>query len=156
MVELKDHLTQVDLTYKTCADSRALEGRLTALLDRCGQEHGSSSVPYASLLGELGGFYRGQGRFDEAEARFRQALALLETDPGRDSPEYATMLNNLAGVHRLQGRQEEALALQEGAARDCFEQAAQAAGELYGPGHYEVRAALDHRALAQSRLEERQ
>lgn len=270
-MELNDYLTQVDRAYKTCPNSAALEVQLTALLDQCGQEHKWNSVPYASLLGELGSFYRGQGRCDEAEARFRQALALLEVDPGRNSAEYATALNNLTGVHRLQRRWEEALeefntclglyrdtvgedhvlfaaglnnmslvyldrreweialALQEGAAgilarspqardelaaslcnqgalcqrmgrlkeaeeklnealsmfreelgtdtphyhaalntlgtvhyaarrfraaRDCFDEAARAAQALFGPNHYEVLAALDHRALAESRMEE--
>lgn len=107
---LEQYLDQVDLAYKTCPGGGALEERLTDLADRCGAEHGLESPLYASLLGELGAFYRGQGRNEESERYFRRALALLEADPGPDSPAYATALNNLAGAHRLLGRYEEALA----------------------------------------------
>lgn len=109
-MKAEDYLARVDRAYEDCRDSAALEVRLTALLEQCGEEHGRDSAAYASLLGELGGFYRGQGRYDASEARFVQALALLEAALGRDSAGYATALNNLAGTHRLMGRQEEALA----------------------------------------------
>jgi len=106
-MELQHYLEQVDRAYEG-STGRELEGRLTALAEQCGAEHGRDSVPYASLLGELGGFYRGQGRYEESEASFRQALDVLEKRPGRESPEYATMLNNLAGTHRLMGRPDQA------------------------------------------------
>lgn len=107
---LEQYLAQVDRAYETSPSPAALENRLAALADQCGAEHGRNSVPYASLLGELGGFFRGQGRFQESEECFRQAMALLEAALGRNSPAYATTLNNLAGVHRLLGRHEEAAA----------------------------------------------
>lgn len=132
-MELKDYLAQVDRAYETCPDGRALEERLTALADQCGAEHGRDSVPYASLLGELGGFYRGQGRFEQSEARFREALVLLEKKLGRGSPEYATTLNNLAGTHRLMGRLDQA----EEEFRACLELYRAAVGErhvLYAAG----------------------
>lgn len=139
MVELKDYLAQVDQAYETCPDGKALETRLTDLLEQCGQEHGRNSTAYASLLGELGGFYRGQGRYDESEARFREALALLEAKPGRNSAEYATALNNLAGAHRLQGRHEEALA----EFHTCLELYRTAVGE----GHVLYAAGLNNLSL---------
>ncbi len=269
---LEQYLAQVDRAYKTCAPGAELEAQLIALAEQCGAEYGRESAVYASLLGELGGFYRGQGRQEESERQFRHALSLLEDAVGRESPAYATTLNNLAGAHRLLGRYEEAiaefhdclelyrkvvgerhvlyaaglnnlslvyldrgeleeaLALQEqaadilselpqareelasalcnqgtlcqrlgrleeaqakleaaltmfreelgtdtphyhaalnslgavhyaaghfGAARDCFAQAAQAAGALYGPDHPEVKAALEHQAMAERRMEGR-
>lgn len=106
---LEEYLARVDLAYETCAGSRALEEQLTALAEQCGAEYGLDSSCYASLLGELGGFYRGQARYEESERCFQRALALLEADPGRDSPAYSTALNNLAGAHRLLGRYTEAL-----------------------------------------------
>lgn len=106
---LEEYLEQVDLAYRTCSGAGALEARLAGLAERCGAEHGMESPAYASLLGELGAFCRGQGRHEESEGYFRRALALLEADPGRDSPAYATALNNLAGAHRLLGRYGEAL-----------------------------------------------
>jgi len=49
-----------------------------------------------------------QGDYEQAEALFREALALRETALGRDSLEVAESLNNLAGAVRLQGRLGEA------------------------------------------------
>lgn len=106
---LGQYLEQIDQAYELCQGSQALEERLTALLDQCGAEHGRTSAQYASLLGELGGFYRGQGRFEESEARFQEALPLLEAQVGREHPAYATAVNNLAGAHRLLGRYDQAL-----------------------------------------------
>ena len=108
-MDINEYLAQVDQAYETCSTGAELEGRLLALLDQCGAQYGADSTQYASLLGELGGFYRGQGRYEESEARFREALALLEAALGQKSAEYATALNNLAGAHRLLGRFEEAL-----------------------------------------------
>lgn len=105
--DLQDYLDQVDRAYETAA-GRDLEDRLIDLARQCGEEYGWESTAYASLLGELGGFYRGQGRFEESEARFQQAMSLLEARLGRESPEYSTMLNNLAGTHRLMGRLDQA------------------------------------------------
>lgn len=105
---LEEYLAQVDLAYKTCSGG-ALEARLTALTGQCAAEYGPRSGPYASMLEELGSFYRGQCRYEESEEQFRRALPLLEADPGRDSPAYATALNNLAGAHRLLGRYGQAL-----------------------------------------------
>ena len=136
---LERYLEQVDLAYKTCPGGGALEERLTALADRCGEEHGRESPAYASLLGELGAFYRGQGRDEESERCFRRALALLEADPGRDSPAYATALNNLAGAHRLLGRHQEALA----EFRDCLELYRSSVGE----GHVLYAAGLNNLSL---------
>lgn len=109
VMTLQDYLNQVDLAYVSCTGSRALEERLAALAEQCAEEHGRNSPYYASLLGELGGFYRGQARYEESEQCFQQALALLEADPGRNSPAYSTTLNNLAGTHRLMGRYGQAM-----------------------------------------------
>jgi tetratricopeptide (TPR) repeat protein len=56
------------------------------------------------MVNELGAYYKGTGRFEEAERCFLQALDLL-ADEGDG---HATALNNLAGTHRLMGRLDDA------------------------------------------------
>jgi CHAT domain-containing protein len=48
--------------------------------------------------------YHEQGRDDDAEPLYQQALAIVEEALGRSHPEVATSLNNLAGLYRKQGR----------------------------------------------------
>lgn len=102
-MELWEYLEQVDRAYESLSGG-ALEARIGALTEACGQEYGAESASYASLLGEQGAYYRGQGRYQESEDCFQRALELLEKTAGKDSPAYATALNNLASVHRLTGR----------------------------------------------------
>lgn len=104
---MNDYFEQVDLAYQTLKGP-ALERRLRELADRCRAEYGGRDALYASMLNELGSYYRGQGRYEESERTFREALELLAQSRGTDSPDYATALNNLAGTHRLMGRLEEA------------------------------------------------
>lgn len=102
-MELREYLAQVDQAYETLSGGD-LEGRIRALTDACRLEYGEKSAPYASLLGELGAYYRGQGRYEESEDCFQRSLDLLEETVGKESPAYATALNNLASVHRFTGR----------------------------------------------------
>ena len=102
-MELREYLEQVDQAYETLSGSD-LESRIRALTDACRLEYGEESAPYASMLGELGAYYRGQGRYEESEDCFQRSLKLLENTVGKESPAYATALNNLASVHRFTGR----------------------------------------------------
>lgn len=102
-MELREYLEQVDQAYETLSGGD-LEDRIRALTDACRLEYGEKSAPYASLLGELGAYYRGQGRYEESEDCFQRSLELLEETVGKESPAYATALNNLASVHRFTGR----------------------------------------------------
>lgn len=102
-MELREYLEQVDAAYETLSGG-VLEERLLFLLDDCRQTYGQESAPYASLLGELGAYCRGQGRYEESETYFRQALELLERTAGKESVAYATALGNLASVHRFTGQ----------------------------------------------------
>lgn len=106
-MEFSYFLNQVDRAYSSLSGP-ALEARLQGLRWECRAEYGPHSGEYASLLSELGTFYKGQGKLAEAEDYFRESLALLSDTAGRASTAYATGLNNLAGVHRLLGRQQEA------------------------------------------------
>lgn len=102
-MELREYLEQVDQAYETLSGGD-LEERIRALADTCRLEYGEESAPYASLLGELGAYYRGQGRYEESEDCFQRSLDLLGKTVGKESPAYATALNNLASVHRFTGR----------------------------------------------------
>ncbi|WP_386070172.1 tetratricopeptide repeat protein [Tahibacter sp. UC22_41] len=49
-----------------------------------------------------------EGRYDEAAATLREALALVEKDYGPDDPEVARSLNNLALIYKAQQRYDDA------------------------------------------------
>lgn len=104
---LQEYHGQIDLAYQTL-HGNDIRDRLTELLDRCAQEHGTGSSAYASLLSELGSYYRGQREYTISEEYFVKALDLLEKTAGTCSAEYATALNNLAGTYRGLGEREKA------------------------------------------------
>lgn len=66
------------------------------------------SVAHAKLLDDWGTAARRLGRFAEAEATFKRALAMKERVAPNDGKELARSLNNLAGVLRFVGRYDEA------------------------------------------------
>lgn len=106
-MEKQEYFDRVDEAYESL-DGAALEQRLLELTEQAGAEYGKQGAFYASMLSELGGFYRGQGRFEESERYFREALTLLESACGKNSPDYATGLNNLAGTLRRMEKYDEA------------------------------------------------
>ena len=52
--------------------------------------------------------YYDQGRYEDAEPLYDEALSISRRVLGVDHPETATSLNNLAGLYRAQGRYVEA------------------------------------------------
>lgn len=126
------YFEEVDRAYDGLT-GKALEERLLELLEQSGREYGRDSPLYASMLSELGGYYRGQARYEESAGRFQQALRLLAASVGEDSPDYATAVNNLAGTCRLMGRLDQA----ERHFRTCLELYRRTVGEehiLYAAG----------------------
>lgn len=101
------YFRQIDEAYASLS-GQALEEALLSVLDACGSEHGVQSLPYASMLSELGGYYRGQRRLEESEQYFQSAADLIAAAAGTSSPNYATAVNNLAGTHRLMGQYDKA------------------------------------------------
>ena len=85
-----------------------LEAAIAGIVKESRMRFGDVSLQYASMLSELGGFYRGQRRLSESAGCFSKASALLLELRGADSPDYATSLNNLAGTYRLAGKFDEA------------------------------------------------
>ena len=80
----------------------------------------------------------GQGRFDEAEALYKQALAIRENELGPDHPHVATSLKYLAQLYRLQGRY--------GEAEPLFERSLKIRESNFGPIHPQVATILDNLA----------
>ena len=52
--------------------------------------------------------YRSQGRYDDAEPLFEEALSIHRRVLGADHPDTAISLNDLASLYRAQGRYVEA------------------------------------------------
>ncbi|TMC16836.1 MAG: tetratricopeptide repeat protein [Chloroflexi bacterium] len=64
---------------------------------------GDSHPKSAAILGNLAEFYRSQGRYDQAEPLFLQALSVQEHILGPEHPDTTAILNNLALLYRKQG-----------------------------------------------------
>lgn len=67
----------------------------------------------AVLLGSLAYVAHGQGKLDEAEALYREAIAKLEAIYADGGPELATMLSNLSMLMDERGNEDEAYALRK-------------------------------------------
>ncbi|KAM3115321.1 tetratricopeptide repeat protein [Phormidesmis sp. 146-33] len=61
-----------------------------------------------SSLAWLAYLYRSQGRYEQAEPLYLQALELTRSHLEENNPDVAASLNNLAELYRVQGRYEEA------------------------------------------------
>ena len=129
---------QVDLAYQTLPPEQ-LEQRLRDLTQQAAEETGAASALHASMLGELGGYYRGQRRYAASEDCFCRALDILTDRLGPDHPDRTTMLNNLAGTWRLMGKFAEA----EQAFRTCLD----SYGRTLGTGHILYASGLNNLSL---------
>jgi tetratricopeptide (TPR) repeat protein len=108
MNDVKDYLNKVDAIYGKATTPDEVETCLRELLDSYGKEYSGSDIIYASLLNELGSFYRGNKRFREGEEYFQKAAELMVGLGEEYQAELATTLNNLAELYRLEGRLDDA------------------------------------------------
>ena len=53
---------------------------------------------------QLGSLYQAQGKYAQAEPRYRRALAIIEKALGPEHPDVATVLDSLAGLYEAQGK----------------------------------------------------
>jgi tetratricopeptide (TPR) repeat protein len=111
--------------------------------------YGFTSETAARLLSRTGYYYRSQGRYEEAEPLYRDALAMKKRLLGEAHPDVATSLNNLALLYDSQGRYEEAEPL--------YLDALAMKKRLLGEAHPDVATSLNNLALlydSQGRYEE--
>ena len=127
--ELSDELDHLKAHARLCwrlakSEAEQVHG---VLRDRVRETDGPDSAAYAVQLNNLGEVVKAQGRYEEAERLYRQALAIDRATIGAGHPEYANHLNNLAGVVEAQGRYAEAERL--------YRQALEIDGATIGEGH---------------------
>jgi tetratricopeptide (TPR) repeat protein len=91
-----------------------------------------------SSLNQLALLYKSQGRYDEAEPLYLQALELSKRLLGDNHPDVATSLNNLAYLYESQGRYDEAEPL--------YLQALELDKRLWGDNHPYVATSLNNLA----------
>ena len=101
-------------------------------------ETSDPSEDYASSLAWLAALYYSQGRYEQAEPLYEQALGLRRKLLGEDHPDVTASLNNLARLSYSQGRYEQAEPL--------YEQALALRRQLLGEDHPDVTASLNNLA----------
>ena len=100
--------------FKTIDDAcsalrgKELEDRLLDIVELCRKEYGDEDLVYGAVLSELGGYYRGQGRYPESEQCFLHVVEIFERSGDSSSGNYATAVNNLAGTCRVMGKWQKA------------------------------------------------
>ncbi len=98
-MDIRDYFSIVDKSYGT-EDNQIIESEIKRACELAKENEGEGSAIYASMLSELGGFYRGLTRYDESVACFTKAAEILKALNGPMSPDYATCVNNRAGSYR--------------------------------------------------------
>ena len=86
----------------------------------------------------LGGFYEGQGAYEQALPWRKQCLSVTKKRLGQEHPDVASSLNNLAGLYSSQGRYSEAEVL--------YLQALELRKRLLGEEHPDVASSLNNLA----------
>jgi tetratricopeptide (TPR) repeat protein len=109
-----------------------------AALDQA-ESFGFKDPRFAATLNQLGEVFRAQGRYEEAEPLFRQALTLQEQTFGPRNHQVAKTLNNLAALYTAQGKLAEA-------EKQC-RRAIQIQEALLGPNNASLGASLNNLAL---------
>lgn len=80
-----------------------IEGFIKRQLARM-QAEGETGPDYATVVNELGAYYRGGSHYPESEKCFNEALEIMETSGLGETKQTATMMLNLAGTYRMTGR----------------------------------------------------
>lgn len=101
-MQISDYFRIVDSSYGT-ENNETIESEIKRACSLARENEGEGSAIYASMLSELGGFYRGLTRYDESVACFTKAAEILKALRGPMSPDYATCVNNRAGSYRQMG-----------------------------------------------------
>jgi len=125
--ESQDYQKEQALAIEYCCKAIELQKELNLEID------------LAASLNNLAALYESQGRYEQAEPLYLQALELSQRLLGEDHPNVATSLNNLAGLYKSQGRYNEAEPL--------YLQALELRKHLLGEDHPNVATSLNDLAL---------
>jgi tetratricopeptide (TPR) repeat protein len=98
------------LAEERYADAVSLYQATLALRQQLEQQSGEIDPEIAQVIDLLASTYRLQGRYDEAELLFLEALERQRTYQSVTKPDIARTLNRLALVYKAQGRYAEAIA----------------------------------------------
>ena len=98
-MDISFYFSIVDKSYGT-ENNEIIESEIKRACRLAKENEGAQSPIYASMLSELGGFYRGLTRYDESVDCFTKAADIMKAAKGADSPDYATCINNRAGSYR--------------------------------------------------------
>jgi tetratricopeptide (TPR) repeat protein len=89
----------VETHFEGDADHKARLG-----VEFAGAAFGTTHPDYATHLNNLAGVVRAQGRYDEAEGLYREALEIDRATVGEEHPDYAIDLVNLGRLLGQTGR----------------------------------------------------
>jgi len=109
MTIVTGYLQAID-NYRRQPQADDVESFIKNLIQTYAEEHSTTDSGYASLINELGSYYRGSRRFDEGAQAFLEAADILEQMGDSMRCEREVTLNNLAELHRMEGRLDEAQA----------------------------------------------
>jgi serine/threonine-protein kinase len=95
---------QADLLRRDERGTITIDEAFEDALNRIDREFDEQPMVAADLNDDFGEILASKGRFEEADTRFRKALALAEAAHGPDSPVVAESLVNLAAVASYRGK----------------------------------------------------
>jgi tetratricopeptide (TPR) repeat protein len=116
--ERKKFYSDLDVVYES-GGRCSVEAFLTERAAVYSRENNGVNDAYLSCLSELGSFYRGASRYEEALEMFRRADAIIVPVFGEFSLEHSVNVNNMAGTYRMMGEADKALELFLEALRVC-------------------------------------
>jgi tetratricopeptide (TPR) repeat protein len=108
--ERKKFYSSLDAVYESETPC-SIEGFLTEQASLYAHENNGINDAYLTCLSELGSYYRGVSRYEEAITVFRKVDSIIISLFGESSAERSVNLNNLAGVYRMIGKSDEGLEL---------------------------------------------
>ena len=94
---------QADPMRRTGSGPISVQEAFDAALERARNELSSDPVLQADILDDFGEIRANQGRFDEAQALFEQAVTVAEAEYGPTHPALAESLANLGVVQQFRG-----------------------------------------------------
>jgi tetratricopeptide (TPR) repeat protein len=108
--EREEFYSRLDAVYNLGSPC-SIESFLMEQVQHYAREYGETSDSCLTCLSELGSYYRGVSRYEEAIDIFRKTDRIIVDLFGGASAERSVNLNNMAGAYRMLGKTGEALEL---------------------------------------------